>query len=186
MTLGSYPGITLADARQSHAEAMQDIQRGIDPGLKAKQEKAKIKSSPTFKDLIDEIWEMELKGKKSGPETLRLLQKDVIPAWGKRRVSDIKRRDIVLLLDGIVKRGAPIARNRVHSALTRLFNFGAERGVIEDSPCTRIRKLAEKSKIRVLTDDEIKTLWRALELETDIPIFWTTKLALKMILLTGQ
>jgi integrase len=187
MTLGNYPGIGLADARQRHAEAMQDLQRGLDPGLKVKEAKAKLKAAPTMADLINELWETELQEKKSGVETLRLLQKDVIPSWGKRKVADIKRRDIVLLLDGIVKRGAPITRNRVHSALTRLFNFAAERGVIEDSPCTRIRKLAETNKSRVLTNAEIKLLWEALDLENkDIDIFWTTKMVLKMILLTGQ
>ena len=186
MTLGNYPVVGLADARELHAKAMQDIQRGIDPGQEAKERKKKFKAEPTMKDIIDELWKKELKNKKSGPETMRLLQKDVTPAWGKRRVSDIKRRDIVLLLDRIEERGAPITRNRVHSALTRLFNFGAERGIIDDSPCTRIRKLVEKSKTRVLTDDEIKLLWDALDTEASTPIFLTTKLALKIILLTGQ
>jgi integrase len=187
MTLGNYPGIGLADARERHAQAMQDLQRGLDPGLKVREAKARLKAAPTMGDLVNELWETELKEKKSGSETLRLLKKDVIPSWGKRKVADIKRRDIVLLLDGIVKRGSPITRNRVHSALTRLFNFAAERGVIEDSPCTRIRKLTETNKNRVLTDAEIKLLWEALDLERkDIDIFWTTKMVLKMIFLTGQ
>jgi integrase len=187
MTLGNYPGIGLADARERHAQAMQDLQRGIDPGLKGKEAKARLKVAPTMGDLVNELWETELKEKKSGSETLRLLKKDVIPSWGRRKVADIKRRDIVLLLDGIVKRGSPITRNRVHSALTRLFNFAAERGVIEDSPCTRIRKLTETNKNRVLTDAEIKLLWEALDLgRKDIDIFWTTKMVLKMIFLTGQ
>jgi hypothetical protein len=106
MTLGNYPGIGLADARIKHGEALQDLQRSLDPGLKAKQEKRKLKTIPTMKDLIEELWEIELKAKKSGPETYRLLQKDTIPVWGNRKVTEIKRRDIVLLLDGIVKRGS--------------------------------------------------------------------------------
>lgn len=117
MTLGNYPGMGLADARQHHAEAMQDLQRGFDPGLRVKEAKAKLKTSPTMTDIVNELWETELKEKKSGSETLRLLHKDVTPSWGNRRVSEIKRRDIVLLLDGIVKRGSPVTRNRVHSAL---------------------------------------------------------------------
>jgi integrase len=186
MTLGGYPGISLADARERHAQAMQDLQRGTDPGAKAQEEKRKLKAAPAMKDLINELWETELKQKRSGAETYRLLEKDITPAWGKRKVSEIKRRDIVLLLDAIAKR-APITRNRVHSALTRLFNFAAERGVIEDSPCTRIRKSAEQNRSRVLSDEEIKALWQALNLENEeIDMFWATKMALKMILLTGQ
>jgi len=187
MTLGSYGSMSLAYARESHALAMQDIEKGIDPGKKAQEAKKNLKESPTIQDIINELWNHELQNKRSGSETYRLLKKDVCPVWGKRKATDIKRRDIVLLLDGIVDRGAPITRNRVHSALTRLFNFTAERGVIDDSPCTRIRKIPEKGRSRVLTDEEIKLLWEALDLERkDIDIYRVSKLALKMILLTGQ
>ena len=44
MTLGTYPGISLAQAREKHAKAMQDIQRGIDPGLEAQRAKKKFKA----------------------------------------------------------------------------------------------------------------------------------------------
>ena len=186
LTLGGYPGISLADAREKHGAAMVDVQRGIDPGELAQAAKAKRKAAPVFKDLLQEIWEMELRHKKSGLGTKKLLEKDVLPPWGKRKVADIKRRDIVILLDRIAER-APVVRNRVHGALSRLFNFAAERGIIEDSPCTRIRKLPEKGRNRVLTDEEIKLFWNAMDLENkDIDIYRVSKLALKMILLTGQ
>jgi integrase len=186
MSIGGYPGISLAEARVKHGQALQDIEHGIDPGRKALEEKRKLRAAPSMANLVDELWETELKEKRSGPETYRLLKKDVVAVWQNRQVRDIKRRDIVLLLDGIAKR-APIIRNRVHSALTRLFNFAAERGVIEDSPCTRIRKPAEQSRTRVLLDDEIKALWRGLDLENkEIDMFLATKMALKMVLLTGQ
>lgn len=125
---------------------------------------------------------MELQLKKSGPETRRLLEKDVLPAWGKKRVQDVTRRDVVLLLDSIRAR-APITANRVHGALGRAFNFAAERGIIVDSPCTRIRKPIEKPRERVLTDNEIQAFWHGLE---SVDIYPATRLALRLILLTGQ
>lgn len=186
MTLGGYPGVTLAMARERHGAALQDIQKGIDPGAVAQEAKARRKAAPTFADVVDELWEQELQHKKSGHQTKYLLEANTIPAWGKRKVADIKRRDIVLLLDKIRER-APVVGNRVHGALSRLFNFAAERGVIDDSPCTRIRKLPEKPRKRTLDDAEIKTLWEALNLENKaVDIYRLTKLALKLILLTGQ
>jgi len=186
MTLGNYPGISLANARERHGAAMMDIQRGVDPGAKAQEAKAKRKADPTFAGLLDEFWGSELCKKKSGHATKKLLEKDVIPPWGKRKVVDIKRRDIVLLLDKIETR-APIVRNRVHGALSRAFNFAAERGIIEDSPCTRIKKLPERGRSRVLSEDELKLFWAAADLENvKIDIYRVSKLALKMILLTGQ
>jgi integrase len=185
-TVGKLPFLSLSEAREEHAKARAKLRRGIDPGEEKKAALDTRKAAPTFENFIKEFWEVELKEKKSGPETLRLLQKDILPPWGSRKVIDIKRRDIVLLLDHIRNR-APIAGNRVHGALTRLFNFAAERGVIDDSPCTRIRKAKENGRSRVLSDDEIKLLWDALDLDNKkIDVYHLTKLALKMILLTGQ
>jgi integrase len=186
MTLGTYPALSLSEVREQHAKAMQDIERGIDPSIKKMESKAERKTAPTFTDLIKELWHMELKNQKSGVERKRLLEKDIVPAWGKRKVADIKRRDIVLLLDHVRER-APITANRLHGSLSRLFNFAAERGIIEDSPCTRIKKPPEKGRSRVLTDSEIKLLWKALDINNaGIDIYRISKLALTMVLLTGQ
>lgn len=185
MQFGVYPSLSLAEAREKHGAAMVEINLGVDPGAAVQAAKAKHKAAPTFGDLLEELWDRELQKKKSGLQTKKLLEKDCIPAWGNRRIAEIKRRDIVLLLDKIRDR-APITGNRVHGALSRLFNFAAERGVIEDSPCTRIRKLPERGRSRVLSNDEIKALWDALDLENmKIDIYRLSKLAIKMILLTG-
>lgn len=186
MTLGQFPGISLAEARKRHAEAMQKLQGGTDPGLEAKAARAKRKAAPTFKDLLDEFTEMELKDKPTGSERRRLVAKDALPKWKNRPVASITRRDAVLLIDGIRKR-APIGANRVQGVLVRMFNFASERGIIEFSPLAGMRRGKEKPRARVLTDDEIKSFWNALSFEReDIDIYRLTKLALKAILLTGQ
>lgn len=186
ITLGEYPNRGLTEARLKAAEAAAKIKRGIDPATEMKAEREARRAAPTMAQLVDEFWQIELCKKKSGKETRRLLTYDVLPTWGKRKVKDVKRRNIVLLLDKIRER-APITANRVHSALSRLFNFAAERGIIDDSPCTRIRKAKETAKSRTLTDDEISKLWAALDPENmKIDIFRVTKLAIKMLLLTGQ
>lgn len=186
MTFGSYPALTLSQAREKHSLALQDIERAIDPGVQAQMEKAKLKAAPTFKGLLDEFWTMELKSQKTGKERKRLIEKDVIKPWGKRKVASITRRDAVLLIDRIKER-APITANRVQGIIVRMFNFASERGIIEHSPLTGMRRAKETARARVLNDDEIKLLWNALDLErTDIDIYRPVKLALKMILLTGQ
>lgn len=182
MVLGRYPAVSLAEARQAHSKAQADAEKGIDPAAVALEAKRARKAAPTFRELIDELWDIELKGKKSGAETKRLIEKDVTPLWGKRRVQDITRRDVVLLLDNIRSR-APITANRVHGALGRAFNFAAERGIIVDSPCTRIRKPLETPRDRVLSDDEIRTFWYGLD---SVDIYPATRCALRLILITGQ
>lgn len=180
------PFLTLTEARRLHAEARSKLARGIDPGAEKKKSLQMRTAAPTFREMLEEFSRIELSGKKTGDERRRLLEKDAVPAWGKHKVVDIKRRDIVLLLDRIRER-APITANRFQGVLARFFFFCAERGVVEDSPCTRIRKVPERARSRVLNDEEIKLLWRALDLNNKtIDIYVLTKLALRMLLVTGQ
>ena len=186
LTLGHYPTVSLAQAREKHALAVQDVQRGINPSEKQNAEKEKRKSEPTFKDLLDEFWEKELSKTPSCKERKRLVEKDALPSWKDRKVSSIKRRDAVILIDEVRER-APITANRLQGVLVRMFNFASERGIIDFSPLVGMRRGKESTRERVLTDDEIKILWNCLDLErTDIDIYHLVKLALKAILLTGQ
>ena len=186
MGLGGYPGISLAEARERHGAAMKAIQKGVDPGAEAKAARAKRKAAPTVADLLDEFWEVELGKTPSGKERRRLVEKDAIPSWGRRKVTDITRRDAVLLIDKVRQR-APVGASRLQSVVIRMFNFAAERGMIEFSPLVGLRRPKERPRSRVLTDDEIKALWAGLNLENrDIDIYAPTKLALKLLLLTGQ
>jgi len=186
MKIGDYPGVSLAEARKRHADAMMELQKGIDPGKKGKEQKTRRVAAPTFKDLLDEFWKMELSKSPTAKERKRLIEKDALPEWMKTKVTEIRRRDAVLLLDKVRER-APVGANRLQGVLVRMFNFAAERGMIDFSPLTGMRRGKEKSRSRVLTDEEIKKLWNALTIENnDIDIFHPTKLALKAILLTGQ
>lgn len=186
MTFGTYPTITLSEARELHARAMQEVERGFDPGAKQKEAKSIRKAAPTVADLLDEFWDMELMHKASGKEQKRLMIKDALPAWGTRKAMTITRRDAVLLVDNVRVR-APITANRLQGVLVRMFNFAAERGILEHSPLAGMRKKPEQARQRVLNDEEIKLLWAALDLDNKaMDIFRVSKLALKMILLTGQ
>lgn len=186
MTLGAYPTISLSEAREKQSLAMQDVERGIDPGHKQKEAKATRKAAPTVADLLEEFWDMELKHKTSGKERKRLVVKDALPVWGNRKAVSITRRDTVLLIDKVRERAA-ITANRLQGVLVRMFNFAAERGILEHSPLAGMKKKPEQARSRVLSDEEIKLLWSALDLDNmAVDIYRVSKLALKMILLTGQ
>ena len=70
--------------------------------------------APTVAELATQYLDLYAKvQKKSWREDARYLTSDVLPAWGQRQAADVRRRDVVVLLDQIVARGAPIAANRV-------------------------------------------------------------------------
>ena len=186
ITLGAYPAMSLLQARNEAEITKNIIKQGIDPTVKRTEEKSAHKTAPTVGDLLAEYWDMELKDSPSGKERRRLAEKDVLPLWGKRKVAEITRRDAALLLDAVRAR-APVTGNRLQGVLVRMFNFAAERGVLEHSPLMGLRKKKERPRSRVLADNEIKLLWDALALNnTAMDIYRVSKLALKMILLTGQ
>ena len=71
--------------------------------------------------LWDEVWQRDA----------WLLTKEVIPAWGTWKAQDIRRRDVIALLDHLVERGAPIQANRVLSLVRKLFNWAVSREILE-------------------------------------------------------
>jgi integrase len=86
----------------------------------------------------------------------------VLPAWRHRRVQDMTRRDIRMLVDRKAET-APIMANRILARVSRLFSFAVERDWIEANPALRIVKPGdEKSRDRVLSRDELRELWAAL------------------------
>jgi integrase len=185
LTLGEYPVIGLSDARLAYAETVAKVKAGVDPGRVKIEEKTRMKGEPTFKDFLNEYWETYLVTRKAGADTWRLIAHDALPAWKKRKLAGITRRDVVRLLDKVKKR-APVGANRLVGALNRMFNHAIRRGVLENNPCHMVERLPEKPRARVLDNEEIKALWLALDLENKkIDLFRSTKLALRLILLTG-
>lgn len=185
MTLGAYPRVGLATARLKAAQAREKLHQGQDPGEELLQTKARNRTALTIEGLANEFIELWSKPrKKSWKEDERILKKDIISEWGRRKAKDIKRRDIILLLDEIVERGAPIQANRALAVIRKMLNFGVERGILEATPCVSIRAPAkENRKDRVLNETEIKGFWRGL---ANANMADTIKLALKFQLITAQ
>ena len=185
LTIGPYPLITLHSARLEAAKAKDETLKGIDPAKVKKNAKEAHRDAETVKALVAEFIEKWSKPqKRTWKEDERILEKDVIPAFGKRKAKDIKRRDIVLLLDEIVERGAPIQANRALAVIRKMFNFAVTRSILDASPCAAIPAPSkEKRRERVLNDDEIKAFW--LELD-NAKMHDMIKMSLKLMLVTAQ
>ncbi|MBT5470897.1 MAG: tyrosine-type recombinase/integrase [Nitrospina sp.] len=186
VTLGRYPKLSLADARAVVAKIKQKIERGEDPKVEIKETQRANRNFYTVGDLCHEYIERHAKvKKKSWKEDQRILAKDIIPIWNRRKASDIKRKDVIGLLDNIVERGAAIQANRTLAVIRRMFNFSIERDILEFSPCTAVKAPAKENiKDRVLSDEEIKALWG--QLDKCESLDRRIALSLKLMLITGQ
>jgi integrase len=182
-TLGD--GLTLAGARQLARAATNNVARGIDPAAqkRAAREISQVRPDrDLFHNVVDQFLKKHVSGKRSVKEVERMLAVEVTPAWGGRPIHDITKRDVIELLDGITERGKGTMANRVFATVRKLFNWACERDIIKISPCAGIKPPnEEKSRDRILTDDELRCFWKACdEIKYPFgPLF-------KLLLLTGQ
>ncbi|MBF0371780.1 MAG: tyrosine-type recombinase/integrase [Magnetococcales bacterium] len=191
VSLGVYPGMPLKEARESYTALRGQLDRGVDPvewqqDQESKAVEAKRKEEQTFTvaDLVEEYIERWAKPRKrSWKEDARMLHKDVVSRWGKRKAKDIKRQDVVRLLDALQDRGATVTTNRTLAVVRKMFNFAAERGVVDASPCAGIRApIQEKQRDRVLSEEEIHAFWTNLDVAR---MSEGSRLVLKLQLLTA-
>ena len=116
------------------------------------------------------------------PKSFVAVKRTAADRWGHRPIADIRRADVIALLDDIVDEGKPILANRVLAALRKLFNWALERDLVETNPCDRVKPPAsEKARDRVLSDDELRALWKAAD-----DLAWPFGRHLQMLILTGQ
>lgn len=178
---------SLAFHRQKCTDAKNKLLSGIDPLTEQEQAKDARHKALTVADLIKEYINKHAKAKKrSWKEDERILNKDALTAWGKRKLADIEKRDIVILLENIVERGAPGSANNNFKIIRKMFNYAVEKDIIKhrDNPCVGVKMPAALNQgERVLTEDEIKLLWENMEA---CPISSDIKRALKLILVTAQ
>lgn len=177
---------SLAYHRQKYIEARNKLHKGIDPLLEKDTAKAERKRTPFVSDFVDEFIEKYAKEHNRGwKEIERALKSEIVPRWGKRKLTDIKRRDLVLVLDEIAERGSPVMANRVMAYTRKMFSWAvSERAVLELNPFLMMsRPNKETTRERALSETEIKKFWNNLD---DCKMSDQIKRALKLILLLGQ
>jgi integrase len=160
--LGTYGAITLEAARQRAREWLALIGSGVDPEVREAE-----RSAQTFKAIATEYLARKAKDHRSRDWVEAALTRLVYPTFGARPIEAVSRGDIVRLLDGIEDQRGPVMANRTLSILNRIMNWHASRSDTFRSPIVRgMARAGEVARARVLTDDEIRAIWRATEPQT--------------------
>ena len=178
-TLGSTTATSLSDARNEAIRIKNAAKDGIDPQKeKQRQEEAqqlaKIKEASSDANTFAAVADLFIKrhavgrGKtprlKSWKQYDRNLKNHVLPKWGTRQIDEIKRKDVVALLDYVEDNSGLVAANRTLATVRKLFNWAMLRSLVEFSPIiTGMARPGEKPRDRTLNDAEIKSLWMAAE-----------------------
>jgi integrase len=159
-TLGRYPKIGLAKARQMAGDVLETSGQGTDPRTAKAQGKvaAAARAADTVEAIIDQFV-TKYAAQRRWPEYERILRRDIKPEWGERPMAEITRRDVIELLDMIAER-APVQANRTLVVLKVFFGWALDRDIITGDPTARVKKpTAETSRERVLSDAELRAFW---------------------------
>jgi hypothetical protein len=152
-------GLSLQEARREAKKILGDVARGGDP--LGERRKA---AGATLRAVAEEYFERELAKLRTAKARKYVLERLVLPVMGSRQIHTIKRSEIVRLLDGIEVENGPHQAQAVLTFLSRIFNWHASR---DDDFLTPIRrgmartKLKETARDRVLSDDELRAVWKA-------------------------
>ncbi len=186
VTLGQYPVIALADARQAARSVLIDLAKGADPMTEKRlQRQERLRQADLTENILDAFIyrHVVVKTKASTAEIFKgLIENRIKPAWRGKPINEISRRDVLALTDAVADAGFPVAANRTFSIIRRFFSWCVERGIVEASPCAGLRApTKETSRDRTLSDDELRLVWLAAE-----RIGWPFGPMTQLLILTGQ
>ena len=130
MSLGTYPEVSLREARALRDEARALVAKDINPRLHRKQKRAAVKlaGENTFEAIYKKWLAHRELGLKKGRQTTlsilpRVFAKDVLPLLGKRSIYDIKRPDLLEVIARIERRKALSVAEKVRTWFNQMFRY---------------------------------------------------------------
>jgi integrase len=160
--MGISRNLHLDAARRQARVLLGDVARGLDP--LAQKRKAATGGKNTLRAITDEFLAREGKNLRSAAQRRATFERLIFPRLGQRPIADIRRSEIIRLLDAVEDARGPAMSEKVHMALRRLFSWHAARDDEFRSPIVRgMRKTSTTRRSRILSDDELRAVWKATE-----------------------
>jgi integrase len=161
ITVGRWPVIELAKARELARAKLQSAATGADP-RRVDREAAEA-ARRTVAVVCDDWLRRDQADNRDVATVRRIMAREVLPFIGEMPIEAVRKRDLIAVIDRVVDR-APVRANRVLAHTKRLFRWAAARDLIEVNPAASIEKpTAERARDRVLSDAELVAIWRAAE-----------------------
>lgn len=189
--LGSFPEVTLAQARQAHGESRRLVSQGINPVLARKERKQALaqanlaREKGSFAAVASDWSAATAHGLR--PATLkqreRELRNDLLPKLRARQIKDINRVEVTTLLKAVEKRAPEVARN-LRNYLWGIFEYAIDSGLISANPVPTIRVLKKRDQTNhpALSPDQISEFLK--KLDDRALMNEQTRIAMLLVMLT--
>jgi integrase len=149
--LGPYPAIGLAKARELARDVLEKVALGIDP---------RARKVDTFASGVAAYLDVHVSTLRRG--TSGYVKRELNAAaeyWRGRLLTSIIRADVIALANTARPRGVN-ARNTCIKVLSSFFRWAMSEDMIPVNPTLGVRRIKVEDRERVLTDDELATVWK--------------------------
>jgi integrase len=163
ITLGHFPEMKLADARERSTEMKIALRKGETAGipLRSRTVATEAPTGITVAEAWDLYWQHEASSRRSSPEKKRIFERDVKPEIGTKPLNQVTRYDLAKLVSTKFQI-AKTASNRLHSLLARFFKWCFTHGQaltgLEANPMASVPKMhseRDSARKRYLTKEEL-------------------------------
>jgi integrase len=172
VTIGGYPELSVAEARERHAEYRAMVEKGIDPAQHKQGEKkarkvraAEGEARDTF-EAFAKVWLAEKMVNKSATyrkQSQSFLERFVWPEIGEKRLADIKPVDVLRIIEK--QRALPVTAEKTRVTIQRVFDYAIQKLLVEVNPALPLRGVIERPPVehhRHLNEKELGMFWRSL------------------------
>ena len=178
ITLGNFPALALAKARETAADLHAKVRLGRDPaGEKAEGQARTAETVAAILQLYLAYQKKRLRWR-SYLEIERHLLRNSKPLHG-TQLAKVDRRAVAAVLSTVANRAGDVTANRTRTALSAFFSWAMREGLVDSNPVIGTNRQPEKSRDRVLSDDELKLIWNTLGSDDYSTI-------VRLLMLTGQ
>ena len=160
ITLGPFPTVSLNAAKTQAIMILASVNAGRDPLA------APPTSDMTFGELSDQyLTEHALRAAPaSTKEIRRMLNSDILPYLRPLKLDAITKADVARVIERVAGRGSFESADHVLTTLRATYNWAIGTGRTDHDPTRGLQKRNHgRPRDRVLTDDEIRTVWQVLE-----------------------
>jgi integrase len=178
MALGAATALNLAGVRKTAEQLYARVKLGQDPA--SDKAEAQARAVHTFKVGADKYLE-ECRGRlreRTYPDLERHLLKHA-KTLHELQLAKIGRADVAAVISSVTKNSGAVTANRVRTSLSSFFTWAMEQGIVDTNPVIGTARHKEQSRERVLTPEELRTIWNALGSDDFGAI-------IKLLALTGQ
>ena len=194
LTLGRYPDLTLAKARELAGEKRAAIGQGVDVAEAKQSQKqadkraAALAKTGTVKALYEDWFARNIEGRRKGPKQVEgVFALHILPVLGRMALEDVRPADVDRVLRPLSDRGAFPTAAKALQLTKALFNYAMTRHLVAANPAAPFgwRDIGGKAgpRSRVLSRAELAAVFKAMRETPNFPPY--SAAALKLLLALG-